>query len=309
MAGPVPAIDVLKSETAAGRASRYWFGQHARGSLRRQFLGLGDPAVDAAGKPDLFANIVGGLRVEFGDLRIVENAQIVELLFDRRRNAGQFLEIVSNAAWPGQLLEAEVAGCWRCWHGLGNDRPLGRTNVHAHFTLRAGNSVNGGLGNKIAVQRHRATGVVIARHDKSDASRIAIGVNDGGDRNIKPLRLFDGDVFLVGVDNEQEVGYATHDLDATERTIELVPLALHGETLFLGVARRFTGIEHLVELAQSRDRSRDRFPVGQSTAQPTRIDVILRAAFGGICNRVLRLAFGADEQNAAAFCDGVADSL
>src|SRR5215813_10308650 len=116
MAGPVPAIDVLKSETAAVRASRYWFGQHARSSLCSQFLGLADPAVDAAGKPDLFANIVGCLRVEFGDLRIVENAEIVELLFNRWRNAGQFLEIVGNAARPRQLLEAEMASCRRCRH-------------------------------------------------------------------------------------------------------------------------------------------------------------------------------------------------
>src|SRR5215475_6575978 len=86
----------LKVRNRPGRASRYWFGRHARSSLCSQFLGLADPAVDAAGKPDLFANIVGCLRVEFCDLRKVENAEIVELLFNRWRNAGQFLEIVGN---------------------------------------------------------------------------------------------------------------------------------------------------------------------------------------------------------------------
>ena len=51
---------------------------------------------------------MGGLLVELGDLRIVEDAEIVELLLDRRRNAGQLLEIVGDAARPGQLLEAEI---------------------------------------------------------------------------------------------------------------------------------------------------------------------------------------------------------
>ena len=50
----------------------------------RQFLGLGDPALDAPRKPDLFANTMGGLFVEFGNLRIMKNAEVVKLLFDCR---------------------------------------------------------------------------------------------------------------------------------------------------------------------------------------------------------------------------------
>ena len=57
-------------------------------SLRRQFLGFGDPAVDAAGQAHLFANIMRRLFVELGDLREMENAEVVELLFDRRRHTG-----------------------------------------------------------------------------------------------------------------------------------------------------------------------------------------------------------------------------
>src|SRR6202030_1888571 len=52
--------------------------------FRRQLLRLGDPAFDAAGKPDLLADIVGGGRRQFGDLRVVEDAEVVELLLDRR---------------------------------------------------------------------------------------------------------------------------------------------------------------------------------------------------------------------------------
>src|SRR4029078_12816414 len=184
--------------------------------------------------------IVSGFRVEFGELRIVEDTEIVKLLFNRRRDAGQLLEIVRNATRPGQLLETKVTGCRGRRYGLGNDRLLGRADINAHLTLGTRNSVDCSLRHEIAVERHRATCIVIAWHDKSDTGRIAISVHDGGNWNIEPLRFLDGDVFLVRVNYEQKIGYATHVLDATERTIKLVPLALHGETLFLGVARSLT---------------------------------------------------------------------
>src|ERR1700674_159922 len=66
--------------------------------LGRQFLRLGNPAFDAAGKSDLFADIVRGGRGEIGDLLIVEDAKIVEFLLDGRRNAGKLLEVVGDAA-------------------------------------------------------------------------------------------------------------------------------------------------------------------------------------------------------------------
>src|SRR5665213_1961577 len=78
--------------------------------FRGQFLGLLDPTIDAAGQAHFLADVVRGLLVELGNLRVVEDAEIVELLFDRRRYAGQLLEVVGNAARTGQLLEAEIAG-------------------------------------------------------------------------------------------------------------------------------------------------------------------------------------------------------
>src|ERR1700689_3809488 len=68
--------------------------------LGGHFLGLGDPAFDTARKPDLFADIVRGGRREFRDLLEMENAEVVELLFDRRRHGRQFLEIVGYPARP-----------------------------------------------------------------------------------------------------------------------------------------------------------------------------------------------------------------
>ena len=87
------------------------------------------------------------------------------------------------------------------------------------------------------------------------------------------------DVFLVGVDHEQQVGQAAHLLDAAERAVELFLLARERQALLLGVAGRASPVlEHLLELAQPLDRGRDRLPVGQRAAEPARIDVILRAS-------------------------------
>src|ERR1700742_1295133 len=275
----------------------------------RELLGLGDPAIDAAGQTDLFADIVRGLLVELGDLLIVEDAEIVELLLDRARNAGQLLEVVGDAARTGELLEAETFGCWRGRDLLGDDRLLLRADVDAEIALRARDAVDGGLRDQLAVERDGAAGVVIAGHGVSDALRIAVGVDDGRHRNAEALGLLDRDVFLVGVDHEQQVGHAAHVANAAERAVELVALALHREALLLGVTGGFTRIEHLVELAQARDRARNRLPVGQRAAEPARVDVVLRRTLRGVGNRVLRLALCADEEDAAAFGNGVAHGL
>ena len=84
--------------------------------------------------------------------------------------------------------------------------------------------------------------------------RIAIGVDDGRDRHAEAPRLLDRDVLLVGVDHEQEVGQPAHVLDAAKRAVELVALALQREPLLLEVAPASPEDEHLVELAQARNR-------------------------------------------------------
>src|SRR5580700_7957335 len=74
--------------------------------FRRHRLGLGYPAIRPARKSDLFADLVRGVVIEFGQLPIVEDAEIVELLLDRAGHAGEFLEIVGRTARTRQTLEA-----------------------------------------------------------------------------------------------------------------------------------------------------------------------------------------------------------
>src|SRR5262249_54102857 len=81
--------------------------------LGTKFLGLGDPAIDAARQADLFAHIVGGGRAEARNLPVMEDAHIVELFLNRRRHPGKLLKVVRDPARPGQRLKAKSIGLFR----------------------------------------------------------------------------------------------------------------------------------------------------------------------------------------------------
>src|SRR5262252_3045807 len=150
--------------------------------LGTKFLGLGDPAVDATRQAYLFANIVGGGGAEAGDLPVMEDAEVVELFLNRRRHPGKLLEVVCDPARTGKCLKAGSFGL-----SDGNflsERFLSRPDVDAQFAMSAGNSVDCRLGDEVAVERDGAAGVVVSRHHEGDAVRIAIGVHDGGDRDV-----------------------------------------------------------------------------------------------------------------------------
>ena len=259
-----------------------------------------------ARKPDLFADLVRGVVIEFGQLPVVEDAEVVELLLDRAGHAGELLEVVGGAARPGKTLEA---GRLRRRRNFLADRLRGGADIDPGIALRTRNAVDGRAGDQIAIQRDGAAGVVIARHHIGDALGIGIGIDDRGDGNVEPLGFLDRDVFLVGVDHEDHVGQTAHVLDAAERTVELVALALQRQPLLLGVGVGIAGIEHFIEVPQPLDRTGNRLPVGQRAAEPARIDEILRRALGRLGDAVLRLPLGADEQDTAALGDGIADRL
>src|SRR3954469_13993395 len=109
--------------------------------FRGQRLGLGDPAIGAARKPDFFADLVRGFVVELGELPVVEDAEVVELLLDRTRHAGELLEVVGGAARAGQALEAGRLG--RCRNFLAG-RLSGGADVDAVVALGARDAVDGG---------------------------------------------------------------------------------------------------------------------------------------------------------------------
>ena len=117
--------------------------------------------------------------IELGELPVVEDAEVVELLLDRARHARELLEVVGGAARTGETLEA--AGSRRKIFG---DRLGGGADVDARLALTARDAVDRRARDEVAIQRDGAPGVVIAGDDIGDALRVRIGVDDRGDRNI-----------------------------------------------------------------------------------------------------------------------------
>ena len=115
-------------------------------------------------------------------------------------------------------------------------------------------------------------------------------------------------MFLVGVDDEQDVGQPAHLLDAAERALELVALAGETQELLLGQPEVFLVLaELLLQLLQAAHGDGNRLPVGHHAAEPTMIDVMLAAALGRLGDLLGRLALGADEEHAPAAGDRVPD--
>src|SRR5437016_11365348 len=117
--------------------------------FRGHRLGLGHPAVGATWQSDLFADLVRGVVIEFGQLPVMEDAEVVELLLDRAGHSGELLEIVCGAARPRKTLEA---GGRRRHRSFLAGRLYGGTDVDSGFALRARNAINGRAGDQIAIQ-------------------------------------------------------------------------------------------------------------------------------------------------------------
>src|SRR6185312_5416644 len=197
--------------------------------------------------------------------------------------------------------------------GLGGGNIVGRRLVElAHVAAGSGDlgadAVEHRGRHQVAIERHGADRVIVARDREVDAVGIGVAVEHRHDRNAALAGFLHGDSFLVGVDDEQHVGRAAHFLDAAQRPLELVALARQVELLLLGQADH-VALEAIVELAQALDRGRDGLPVGDHAAQPAVIHVVLAAALGGVGDALRRGGLRADEQNPAAIGDDLAHLL
>ena len=75
-----------------------------------------------------------------------------------------FLRSSATPRGPGSGSKPRPFSCRRCRQFL-DDRLFGRADVDAHAALRARDAVDRGARDQIAVERDRAAGVVVARHD------------------------------------------------------------------------------------------------------------------------------------------------
>src|ERR1043166_2559048 len=113
---------------------------------------------------------------------------------------------------------------------------------------------------------------------------------------------------ILGSMKEDGVRNFAHALDAAERLLELIFLALEAEHFFLGERVDDLGIVfHLLELAQPLDALADRREVRERAAEPAVLNVEHAAALGLFLGGFLRLFFRADKEQIPAAGREVAD--
>ena len=110
---------------------------------------------------------------------------------------------------------------------------------------------------------------------------------------------------LAGVNDEQSAGELLHVLDAAEILLELGDFALMLDDFLLRKHCERAVLFHLLELCQTVDTGTHGAEVGQHTAEPAGVDVVLTDALSLFLDRVLRLLLGANEQDGLTVCSKV----
>src|SRR5215470_3450030 len=162
-----------------------------------------------------------------------------------------------------------------------------------------------GVGDLRREELDRADRVVVPRDDVVDEVGVAVGVGHRDDRDLELARLGDGDVLLVRVDDEDRARELAHVLQAAQRLLELVVLALEAEDFLLVDALERAVLRHLLDGAHPVERALDRFEVGERPAQPAVGHVVIPAALRLLRDDVLGLLLGAHEEDALAARDRV----
>src|ERR1051325_9270242 len=168
--------------------------------------------------------------------------------------------------------------------------------VQRHLAARFADHVRDRRGD----QRDRPDRVVVAGNRHVDQVGIGVRVHDRDHRNPQLVRLGDGDPLLLRVHHEQRAGQAAHVLDAGEILLQLHPLPVEQQLLFLGVVLELAFRGALLQLLQPLDLLLDRLEVRERPAQPPLRHIERPAALRFRLEDVLELLLGADEQHPVA---------
>ena len=93
-----------------------------------------------------------------------------------------------------------------------------------------------GVGDDAPHQVAGSDGVVVARDYVLDDVGVAVGVDDGDDRDAQLVGLGDRDVFLVRVEHEHRVGEALHAADADRGCARACRVRANSSASFFGIA-------------------------------------------------------------------------
>jgi hypothetical protein len=162
------------------------------------------------------------------------------------------------------------------------------------------------VGDDAGQQRARADRVVVAGDDVVDDVGVAVGVDDGDDRDAEAVGLLDGDVLLDGVDDPDR---------GRQLVMVRMPPRLRSSLSYSRSSWRppswggapSSVLLHPLELVEAGETGLDRLEVREHPAEPAVVHVRHADAQRLLLDGLLGLALGADEQHGAALGDGVAD--
>src|SRR6185437_7418577 len=175
------------------------------------------------------------------------------------------------------------------------DELLARLRHHLGHDLAA--ALEDRVRHAAGVEPDGARRIVVAGDHVVDAVERVVGVDDAHDRDAERARLGDRDLVEAHVDHEQRIGNAAHVLDATQRALELLALAVEMQLLLLRQALERAVGDHLVHFLQALDRLLHGLEVREHSAQPAVVDVRRARAPRLFLDDLARLALGAHEED------------
>ena len=171
-------------------------------------------------------------------------------------------------------------------------------------------ALGGGIRDDAGEQAHRADRVVVTRDRVLELVGVGVGVEDADDRDAELVRLVDGEVLALGVDDPDRATGSSSGCGYHRGVFcSLIELALLDEQLLLGEALRGVVEVELLELLHAREALGDRLEVGEQTTEPALVDVGLADARRLLGDGLLRLLLGADEEHGAAVGDRLLDEV
>ena len=111
------------------------------------------------------------------------------------------------------------------------------------------------------------------------------------------------------IDDEHSLRQGLHVLDAAQVLVQLGHLELELDDFLLGQQVERAVLLHGLELLHTVDALTDGAEVGHHAAQPASVDIVHAAAGSLVTDGLLSLLLGADEQDLAALCSGVANEV
>ena len=146
-------------------------------------------------------------------------------------------------------------------------------------------------------QTDGAHGVVVARDGEVHAVGVGVGVGQHDHGNAQDVSLADGDVLVVSTDGDHHVGSATHVADTLKVALQLLAFASEGGELLLGHGLVLGLLVEVLEVVKTSDALLDGGHVGEHTAEPAEVHIVLTGSLSGLLHSLLSLTLAAHEEN------------